>query len=471
MLFHSLDYILFLGLAVAVFWALARTPYLRYLWLFLMSALFYMVWNPVYISLILGSALIDWTVGQMIPKAQRAKKAWLALSVVTNLSVLGTFKYFNFFAASAHSALDFIGISVPPVYLDVLLPVGISFYTFQTMSYTIDVYRGTMKPVSNFLKYLVFLLYFPQLVAGPIVRASQLIPQLAARPALTKKMVGEGTFLIMKGLVKKVIFADLLAVNLVDRVFDNPSAFTSVEVMIGLYAYTLQIYSDFSGYTDVARGSARLMGIVLPENFMRPYMATSPADFWRRWHMTLSTWLKDYVYIPLGGSRGSPFRVYFNLWLTLFLIGIWHGAGWTFVVYGTIHGLAMVIHRYFYKKSGRTAATVDPRWLMAVKIFFTFHFTVLSRILFRSPSIDRAGDVAGQLFSGSISTAQINSGVWLLLLLGFLIHWSPQSMVLGVRNVYLRLPAVVQGVVMALVGVLLLELASTQVVPYIYFQF
>ncbi|HNU68192.1 MAG TPA: MBOAT family O-acyltransferase [Myxococcota bacterium] len=473
MLFHSLDYILFLFLAVTLFWALSRKDTLRILVLFLMSCRFYMVWNPVYIFLVISSALIDYSAGRMIPLArtERGRKAWLILSIVTNLGVLITFKYYNFFYSVVQDSLGLFGISVPAAYLKVLLPVGISFYTFQSMCYTIDVFQKKLEPVKNFLHFATFTVFFPSLVAGPITKAQQLIPQLQARPRLTAELVGNGTFLIVKGLVKKIVFADFLALNLVDRVFDNPQAFTSVETLIGLYGYTLQIYCDFSGYTDVARGSAMLLGIELPENFNRPYMATSPAQFWRRWHMTLSSWLRNYVYYPLGGSHCSTARTYWNLWLTLFLIGIWHGAGWTFVVYGTIHGLAMVVHRYFYKKSGRTKTTVDPRWLEIIKIFVTFHFVVLSRILFRSPDLGVAGDVASQLFAGSLSTAQVTWRTWLVLGVGFGIHWTPKSWVDAVQARYRALPAPVQGLVLAGVAAVLFKLGSSQVVPYIYFQF
>jgi alginate O-acetyltransferase complex protein AlgI len=240
---------------------------------------------------------------------------------------------------------------------------------------------------------------------------------------------------------------------------------------VALYAYTMQIYCDFSGYTDVARGSAMLMGIKLPENFKRPYKATSPAAFWRNWHMTLSSWLRDYVYFPLGGSRCSPARTYFNLWMTLFLIGIWHGAGWNFVVYGTIHGLAMVIHRYFYKRSGRTKTTVDPKWMVVLKIFGTFHFVVLSRILFRSDSLSSAWTMVTQLAKGTTSLAQISTGLWVLLGVTYLIHWLPVSWTENLKALYIRMPAVIQGLIFVAAAAVMVKLASTQVVPYIYFQF
>lgn len=473
MLFHSLEYLLFLAVVVAGFWALARLRLARLLLVFVASCRFYMAWNAKYIVLILFTTVLDYTVARLIHRASalRTRKALLAVSVVGNLSVLCIFKYFNFFASAVHDTFAMVGLDVPLVYLDVLLPVGISFYTFQSLSYTIDVYRGQIEPERRFLHYALFLTYFPQLVAGPIVRARDFLPQLNRRPFLTSDMAGEGLFLILRGLVKKVAVADYLALNLVDRVFDNPQAFTAPEVLTALYAYSMQIYCDFSGYTDVARGSGLLMGFRLPENFDRPYQAASPAEFWRRWHMTLSSWLRDYVYFPLGGSRASPGRTYFNLWLTLFLIGMWHGAGWTFLIYGTIHGLAMVVHRYCYRRSGRTKDTQDPTWLHVLKVAGTFHFCVLTRILFRSPDLDTAGDVAARLFSGTWSLAQIPVEIWALLGATYAIHWTPKAWTQWTQAVFVRLPAPAQGAAMALIGAGLVRLASSQAVPYIYFQF
>jgi len=473
MLFHSLEYILFLLLVLAGFWALSRAHRLRVLFVFLASCRFYMAWNPKYIALILFTTVLDYSVARLIHRSgsPRARKGWLAVSVIGNLSVLGLFKYFNFFASAVHDTLAFVGLSVPLAYLDVLLPVGISFYTFQSMSYTMDVYRRTIEPERRFFHYALYLTFFPQLVAGPIVRARDFLPQLEQPPHLTDGMVGEGLFLILRGLVKKVAVADFLALNLVDRVFDNPAAFTSLEVLVALYAYTMQIYCDFSGYTDVARGSGLLMGFRLPENFDRPYQAASPAEFWRRWHMTLSSWLRDYVYFPLGGSRGSPARTYFNLWLTLFLIGLWHGAGWTFVVYGALHGAAMVLHRYFYKRSGRTKDTRDPAWLHLLKVAGTFHFCVLSRILFRSADLDTAREVTAQLLQGGTSVAQVSVWIWLLLAVTYAIHWTPKGWMDGVSRLFVRLPAPAQGVVAAGVAAALMRIGASQAVPYIYFQF
>ncbi|MFI5308954.1 MAG: MBOAT family O-acyltransferase, partial [Polyangiales bacterium] len=467
-------YVVFLALVLSGYWLLARYSVPRLSLVVLASCVFYMAWQPAYVVLLLTSCLLDYSVALAMAAAsdKRRRRAWLALSLTGNLGLLGTFKYYNFFAGATADALALLGLHVHPSHLDVLLPVGISFYTFESLSYTIDVYRGQLKPVRNFLHFAFFLSFFPHLVAGPIVRASDFLPQLQRAPKLSPKAVGDGLFLIATGMIKKVAVADYVATNLVDRVFDDPSAYTSPEVLLALYAYTLQIYCDFSGYTDVARGSAMLFGLKLPENFDRPYQATSPAEFWRRWHMTLSTWLRDYVYYPLGGSRASPARAYFNLGLTMFLIGLWHGAAWTFVVYGLLQSTAMLTHRYFYRRAGRSSETKDSRPLHALKIVGTLHFVVLSRIFFRSSSLHNARDVAAQLAFGSKSTiGHIQLGVLLVIVLGFAAHYTPRDWFERAKQRFELLPGPAQGALLAAVGAGLMLVASQDVVPYIYFQF
>jgi alginate O-acetyltransferase complex protein AlgI len=470
--FNSLDYFIFLALVLGFYWLAARSA-MRFVLVLVSSCIFYMAWNPGYLIFVLLSICIDYlaATGMMSSPDRQSRRAWLALSLTTNLGLLGTFKYFNFFSGSVADALNLFGLQISAPKLDVLLPVGISFYTFESLSYTIDVYRGTLPPARSFSRFACFITFFPHLVAGPIVRAADFLPQLDKTPRLTAKDVGEGTFLIATGLIKKVIFADYLAVNLIDRVFDDPSAYSSAEVMIGLYAYTLQIFCDFSGYTDVARGSGMLFGLQLPENFDRPYLAKSPAEFWRRWHMTLSTWLRDYLYFPLGGSKVPPGRAYFNLFLTVALVGLWHGAAWTFVLYGCLHGSAMVVHRYFYRRSGRTAFSVDSAAMTVLKIFGTLHFVVLSRIFFRASSFDNAKEVMRQLLEGSTDVFHITGSVWALLLLGYFAHFTPKGLFEGIRLGFIRLPAPAQGAVLAGVAGGLMLVATENVVPYIYFQF
>lgn len=496
MRFDSLDYVAFLLLALGGFWVLTRagrppagvadsesgppTPRdvprsARLVWLLVASCAFYMAWNPLYIGLILFSTLLDFTVGIGIHRARAswARRAWLGASLAGNLGLLGLFKYYNFFAEASglllHSAF---GLRLELPLLDVLLPVGISFYTFQTLSYTIDIYRRRLEPTRSLLHFACYVTFFPQLVAGPIVRASEFLPQLERPPRLDRARVSQALLLIGMGLVKKVVFADYLALNLVDRVFDDPAAFTSVEVVIGLYAFTLQIYADFSGYTDVARGSGLLFGLELPRNFDRPYLARSAAEFWRRWHMTLSTWLRDYLYFPLGGSKRGALRTYFNLWLTIFLIGLWHGASWTFVIYGNVQALAVMLNRAVRRMRRRFGFTgEDPAWANLLKVLLTLQFVVFSRILFRATSLDNAFAVTAQLFDGTTSTAQVSTDVWRVLLLGFYLHYLPTERFEHLARRFGALRPAWQGVALVAAGAVVALFASEEIVPYIYFQF
>lgn len=479
MLFQSLDYLCFFAIALSVFWWLARGigglvgEKASLVFIFVASCVFYMAWHPTYIVLILGSILLDYVVGQRIHRApaKHTKKRWLLVSLVGNLGLLGLFKYFNFFASAVADTANLFGLGWAAPHLNVLLPVGISFYTFQTMSYSIDLYRGRIEPAESLLKFAVFVTYFPQLVAGPIVRASEFLPQLREKRTLDHERVGSGLFLIATGLIKKLAIADYVGVNLVDRIFENPSYYTASEVIIGLYGFTLQIYCDFSGYTDVARGSARLMGMELPENFDRPYQAKNPAEFWRRWHMTLSTWLRDYLYFPLGGSRVGPVRAYFNLGLTMFLIGIWHGASWTFVVYALLQSAAMVSHRFVVRMRGREKSAVDSHVVTVLKILACLQFVVFSRILFRATSIDNARDVALQLGSGMWSIAQVSSSLWVALLVGFAMHYTPRHWYVDLERRFVALGAPGKGLALGAVGVLLALVSTSELVPFIYYQF
>jgi D-alanyl-lipoteichoic acid acyltransferase DltB (MBOAT superfamily) len=470
--FNSLDYFVFLGFALCGYW-LARRQGIRLGFLVGASCVFYMAWNPAYLFLVLMSVTVDYVAGLKMASAPNPnlRRAWLAASLTVNLGLLGLFKYYNFFAGTFIDLGALFGLTLPSVVIDVLLPVGISFYTFESLSYTIDVYNGHIPPTRSFVRFACFITFFPHLVAGPIVRASDFLEQLRQKPQITADIVGQGAFLIATGLIKKVVFADYLALNLIDRVFDDPTAYSGAEVMVSLYAYTLQIFCDFSGYTDVARGSALFFGLRLPENFDRPYQSASPAEFWRRWHMTLSTWLRDYLYFPLGGSKVPPARAYFNLWLTVFLVGLWHGAAWTFVIYGALHATSMIVHRFFYRRAGRSSSTIDPFAVRVMKVIATLHFVVLSRIFFRASDLHNATDVIRQLASGGSALFHVTSGVWALLFAGYALHYTPRGWFETLRQGFVRLPAPAQGVVLAGVASALMLVATEDAVPYIYFQF
>lgn len=467
MLFASFDFLLFFLVAFAGYWALVGHPRLRAVWVVATSYFFYTAGaKPLqgppptpwyYVGLLLFSTVVDYACALRIDAARsRAREAgvsgtrrpgtsWLLVTLVTNLTMLGYFKYTGFLLEAVDDVAAVLGVHLGPPTIKVLLPVGISFYTFQSLGYAIDVYRGRAPAERSFLRFAVFLAFFPQLVAGPIVRASELLPQLSKRPALTRADVDFAAYRISKGLLKKVLLGDFLAASFTDIVFASPTQYTSAENLLALYAFTLQIYADFSGYSDIAIGVARLFGVRIPENFNRPYQAVDVADFWRRWHMTLSGWLRDYVYYPLGGSRCSEARACANLWITMFLVGIWHGASWNFVIYAAIHAGAMVFNRLCRRRSlsthawlgrvgGASAAIGLGMMLLAshglklahpwafglasgvlalligvlpsvefmpstrtLHVLLTLHFSVLTRVFFRAYDLDSARALVDKL--------------------------------------------------------------------------
>ncbi|MBW2733629.1 MAG: MBOAT family protein [Deltaproteobacteria bacterium] len=473
--FASLEYALLFSLVFGAYWALGRAHLPRLVLLLAASYTFYAWWSAYYLLLIIASSAIDYLVGGRLHHSQepRRRKAWLLVSLVGNLGLLGIFKYFNFFSASVGALLAHLGVTLTPPQIDVLLPVGISFYTFQSMSYTIDIYRRKLDPEQTPLPFVVFVAFFPQLVAGPIVRAKELLPQLACQPQLTARDATRGYLLIMIGLLKKAVIADLLAVNLVDRVFETPALYTSMEVLLGVYGYALQIYCDFSAYSDIAIGSALLLGLTLPKNFDHPYRASNLQDFWRRWHISLSSWLRDYLYIPLGGSAGSSWQTYRNLAITMLLGGLWHGAAWTFVVWGAMHGVMLGLTRAA-QRSGVLALLrqhVSPRLWQLVGIAITFHFVCLTWIFFRSPDFAHAAGMLLILAEFTGGSANISPLVWSVLALGAMTHVIPDGVARLEEEGIHRLPAPLMGALLFATVTLVRYAASSEAVPFIYFQF
>ena len=394
MYFNSFAFCVFYPVVWSLYW-LSRFR-LQNLLLLAASYLFYSFWDWRFLSLILISTAVDYYVGLKIgrlsgsddPVANREKKRWLVVSMCTNLGILGFFKYFNFFVESMETLLALTGMEVTQLRLHIILPVGISFYTFQTMSYTIDVYRGILSPTRNFLDFALYVAYFPQLVAGPIERAKNLLPIISSRRTFHGQQLQEGLRLMLFGFFKKVYVADNIA-HLVDQIFSHPDP-GGWQVLAGTYAFAIQIYCDFSGYTDIARGCSKCLGIDLMLNFRNPYIAVNPSDFWRRWHISLSTWLRDYLYIPLGGNRHGEAKTYRNLALTMLLGGLWHGAAWNFVLWGAWHGLLLIGHRLFAPLvAGRnflkTQKSLPVGHLLSMVLMF--HLVCLGWILFRSGSL------------------------------------------------------------------------------------
>ena len=474
MQFDSALYLWFLVLVWLGVWATLKVPALRLAILLLASWAFYASWSWPFLGLILFSTVVDYACGALIHRTDNAtqRTLWLVVSLVTNLGLLGIFKYLGFFTQSLDAALTAFhsGVSVPVVAL--VLPVGISFYTFQTLSYTIDIYRGRLEPARSFWHFALFVSFFPQLVAGPIVRARDLLPQLARRPAFDADDQARGLFRILTGLIKKVAIADVLATELVDRVYETPDLYGSTESIIAIYAYSLQIYADFSAYSDIAIGSAMLLGYSLPENFDRPYTAASLQDFWRRWHISLSTWLRDYLYIPLGGNRHGAVRTYLNLMITMLLGGLWHGASWTFVFWGLLHGGGLAVNRMWQRwRERRFPGHTWGPVMHGVMTLLTLHFVVFAFHWFRAPDFTRGVEVLERVASLELAAPNLGWPVLAALGFGIVLHATPRDWKAGLQSGWRRVPAVLQATVLVGVLVVLQQIKASGGRPFIYFQF
>ena len=462
MLFPTFTFALFFMVVLTVGWLV---PGRRAWWkLFMLAAsyFFYGYWDTRFLGLIAASTVLNQTAAAWLARSRnpRGRRAVVSAAVVANLASLGFFKYAGFFADSAESALEGLGFSADLPLLNIILPVGISFFTFQAISYVLDVYRGDAE-VAKPLDFAVYLAFFPQLVAGPIVRAGELIPQFNRPRSLGRTDFARAVTLIAAGLFKKMVVANYLAEALVDDVFAFPDRFSSLEVLLGVYGYAVQIYADFSGYTDIAIGVALLMGIRLPENFDQPYRAATIQDFWRRWHMSLSRWLRDYLYIPLGGNRGGDRRRDRNLFLTMLLGGLWHGAAWTFVLWGALHGLGLLVER-------RLGLRPHP----VVGSLITFHFVCFGWVLFRAESLGAAGDVLARLFGAwTVEPTRLTWVPPVLIVAMLATHYWPRAA--GERAVAAagRLPVTLSALVFAFWLVVLEQFGPEGVAPFIYFQF
>ncbi len=469
MLFPTLDYFLFLPLVAAGYQLLSRKG-LRAGWLLIASLLFYVAWNPSDTLILLCVAMLAYLGGRVVGSVPEERRGvYTSAFGVAMVTPLLFYKYTGF-------VLDNVRLFWPsaPASPEHHLPIGISFYTFQALAYVLDVRRG-QEAERNPGRFLAFLLFFPHLVAGPILRASTLLAQLREARDPTRADIGHGFARLCTGLVKKLLIADVLRLGMVDSVFTDPSRFTSLEVLTALYAYSLQIYCDFSGYTDFAIGSARLFGFSIPENFQRPYQATSVASYWRRWHMTLSDWVRDYVYLPMGGSRGEGLQPYRNTFTTLLILAIWHGANWTFVVYGLLHGAAVSLNRW-WRKSGpgsRVPRGQEPTgWGLLWRFALTLHFVVLARILFRATDIDNALAVT-QALVGNLATSLPRWSVhaWVVFALGWSLHFTPTSWVPRLRERFAALPAPAWGVLLILVAWACATWGPGDTLSFIYHDF
>lgn len=537
LIFTQANFWIFFAVVYFVFALFYKKISLRNAYLFLISLFFYYKTSGLFVGILIFSTLLDYFIGQGIFNSNsRHRRLFLVtVSVVVNLSVLSYFKYAYFFTDSFNSLfhthyevvnwLGYWGNSFSNqnyFTLDkIILPVGISFYTFQTISYSVDVYREKVKPLKSILDFGFYVSFFPQLVAGPIVRAESFVPQISKPTVITKEDFNVGTFLILKGLIKKMLFADYIAMHFLDRVFDAPEMFSGFANVMAMIGYSLQIYGDFSGYTDIAIGLALLMGFKLPINFNAPYKATNAGDYWKRWHISLSTWLRDYLYIPLGGNRGGSSASYIilglmlagvvlavrswlvfalvaavvaavvilaffstnvkrqvntniNLMLTMLIGGLWHGASWKFVIWGGLNGLGIVVYKFWRRISPYENKT---GWAVrAWKILITFMFITFTRIYFRGESMEQIQKWYHQVaYKMDWSTAwdilvhyQL---VFWVMLIGYITHWLPETTKAYIERMYSRSPIPVKIAISMIVGVACYQAFSADFQPFIYFQF
>ena len=453
--------------------ALSPTDRPKMIYVILFSLYFYYKSSGEYFVLLLIAVIVDFTLAKLIfgTSVQWQKKVFIVITLLVNLGMLGYFKYTNFLFDTYFS---FTGREFAP--MDIFLPVGVSFFTFQSLSYTLDVYRGHLKPVNNIIDYAFFVTFFPQLVAGPIVRASEFLPQIHKPTIVTKEMFGRAVFLIGCGLFKKAVISDYISINFVDRVFESPALYSGLENLFAVYGYALQIYCDFSGYSDMAIGIALLLGFQFPLNFDSPYQSKNITEFWRRWHISLSRWLKDYLYISLGGNRKGKIRTYINLMITMLLGGLWHGASWRFIIWGGLHGAALAIHK-MYRNSNRRIEITVPRQLAPIfNILLTFHFVCFCWIFFRATSIEAVGQMLDQIFFHFNARILFEfiigyKLVVMFMTLGYILHFLPKQTEFSFQEKITHAHFAFKVIWMVAIIALVIQTKSAEIQPFIYFQF
>jgi alginate O-acetyltransferase complex protein AlgI len=477
MYFTTGTYFVFLMAVFFGYWALAGRPRWRLAFLAAASCFFYSLMGVRGLLLLVAVSLVDFTTTTLMAGAEaHRRRKLLFISLAVDIGTLCAFKYAGFFIETSAGALSILGVTLPFPAFEIVAPAGISFFIFQSTAYVIDVYRKDTEPAGSYLDYLAFLSFFPTIVAGPILRARQLLPHLRRAVALDASSGGAALFLIAIGLIKKIAIADYLSANLVDRVFDFPERFSSLEVLAAIYGYAVQIYADFSGYSDIAIGSAMLLGFTLPVNFNAPYRSRDLPEFWRRWHISLSTWLRDYLFFTIAGSRRRNWvSLYCGVIVTMLIGGLWHGASSTFVMWGLLHGVGLAGVRVLDGLRRRHGwARGSSPWSNALGVVITFHFVCFTWIFFRADTIDRAAAVIRRLFSLTSLTADLSNltpPVALVMALGFVAHWFPDRLYDGAANGFIKLPSLAQACVLFALAVGLYFVASSDIAPFIYSRF
>jgi alginate O-acetyltransferase complex protein AlgI len=473
MLFPTVEYALFFLVVLTIAWSLCRLPWAHKGFLLLASYAFYGFWNWMYLPLLIGISVLAGVVAKLIQRSTsvHARKAWLVTGVTMCLATLAYFKYFAFLLTNLLALWRWLAPSAPIPISSPLLPLGISFFVFHAISLLADCYRGKVSEPVQLGDALLYVAFFPQLIAGPILRASCFLPQLAVRRNPAAIRVNRAFLLIVSGLFKKVVISSMLGMRLVEPVFSVPRSFSAGDTLLAIYGYAAQIYCDFSGYTDIAIGCAMLLGYRFPRNFNAPYKATTPQEFWRRWHISLSSWMRDYLYIPLGGSRRGGARTYFNLMVTMLLGGLWHGAAWTFVAWGGLHGLLLVGYRLWSRSTWHELIALRNskawRWISRILLF---HAVCAGWVFFRASSFAIAFEVFGRLTVPGVVTLA-SAPVCIVLFLGLAGQYMPSRW----RNAFEielgRWPALVRGVALAVAITLIEILGPAGVAPFIYYQF
>ncbi len=476
MLFSSGLFLVLFTLFFAIYSSIKGQSSLRTWYTIAFSLYFYYKSSGVYLLLLVAVSLSDFIIGALIDKSldRGRRKLLLTLSLIINLSILGYFKYTNLLLESINAIWSEGNLQLQSIFL----PVGISFFLFQSMSYTIDIYRRGLQPLKKWSDYIFYLSFFPQLVAGPIVRAKEFIPQIKDPHPLTREGFGRALFLIMTGLFKKCVISDYISLNFIDRIFDEPLLYSGFESLMAIYGYALQIYCDFSGYSDMAIGLAMLMGFHFSKNFDAPYKSATITEFWRRWHISLSSWLRDYLYISLGGNRKGHIRTYLNLMIVMLLGGLWHGAALRFIMWGALHGAALALHKGWMellpkaKIMGRDMRPLER----AIGVILTFNLVSLGWLLFRAESWqcvelmlhqilhNFGGGVAWQIVEGYAVTS-------ILMVIGFSLHMLPSCVDKGVERLFIRTPLPLQLFIALSIIWLVGQVSSFELQPFIYFQF
>lgn len=450
-----------------------RQQAVRLLYLIIFSYYFYYKNAGGYCVLLAFITLGNYIIGKMIEDTQsnKKKKILVSISVCLMLTQLAYFKYTNF---ALSLLLPWTGGRFE--LLDIFLPAGISFFTFQSMNYVIDIYRGKLKACRNILDFAFFVSFFPTLLAGPILRARDFLPQVRKPLNVTKEMFGMGLWFIMIGLFKKAIISDYIGVNFVNRIFDDPSLYTGLENLLGIYGYALKLYCDFSGYSDMAIGIALWLGFHIPANFNSPYKSSSISEFWHRWHISLSSWLRDYLYISLGGNRKGKLRMYINLFLTMLLGGLWHGASLNFIVWGSIHGVALCIHKWFRGIINHGKEYCSKGWKKIGAILLTFHLVCLCWLFFANSTFDASLIMLSKIFTEfhGETIVQFLVGypvVSTMIVVGFILHFLPDSWEKAVSNRVIKSPLLIQAIIFILLIILVVQVKSSEIQPFIYMQF